>query len=138
MMFDEGKFYDPEAVDKSELNNSESKDMEDFLPKEQGEVISKRLGKLWKKFAFKGNPPKPGSPVEKRLFDTCDKYTNFAINMGLANVPSSDKVKRELHNQIALMVASKQRTIMLPHEAEEIADFACQFSRGFPLAEALL
>ncbi|MEI6528334.1 MAG: hypothetical protein WCO10_01520 [bacterium] len=135
----EGNFFDPEAyVDKSELPKAETSfEAEKVLTKNESTERSERLKILWKKFGFKGNPPKEGSPVEERLFKTCEKYINIVINPELSRLPGSDPARRELHNQIALMVVGKQRTAMASDQAEYIADFACRVSKGFPLSQAI-
>lgn len=115
---------------------------------------------LWKKYGFMGEPPIKGSPVEERLYETCRKYLKHAL--GEISTPpikksyekeimgdsenyfakktdliksSSDPSRRELHNQIALMVVGRQRSGMDSVSAEAIADFACELVNGCKLSE---
>lgn len=115
---------------------------------------------LWKKYKFIGEPPVKGSPVEERLYETCRKYLKHALGeVSVAPVKkyyepetvgdsenyfakkqdlvktSSDPSRRELHNQIALMVVGKQRSGMDSVSAEAIADFACELINGCKLSE---
>jgi len=116
------------------------------------------LVSLWKKYHFMGEPPVKGSPVEERLYNTCERYMRIVLNQDFV-VPlkkdpsgyeggenyfvkkteptSSDASRRELHNQIALMVAGTQRSGMAYARAEEIANFACELVNGYTLDKAM-
>lgn len=105
------------------------------------EARRERLVRLWKKYHFLGEPPIKNSPVEKRLFDACHAYMQHVISPELYKDPMrvtngslvaensedyfapmryakreqkspSETDRRELHNQIALMVTGKQRSGM--------------------------
>lgn len=116
------------------------------------------LEKLWTKYQFVGEAPFKGSPVEKRLYNTCKKYNAFSLDTSKYNaldtgtddenyfakprdflkiLGSSEAARRELHNQIAMMVTGRQRSGMDFDEATEIAHFACEFVYGCDMHEAL-
>lgn len=91
----------------------------DTLEKEQ-----KRIDGLWKRFHLNGQPPKAGTPVMDRLTDNCRSYLDFITNSKVSNMTSSDSIRRDIHNQIAIMVDGKKREDMSFDRAEEIAEFA--------------
>ncbi len=111
---------------------------------------------LWKKYRLFGEPPVKGSPVEERLRDTCRRYMEYATNpeqfkkiintdsenyfsqgRPLMKTGESNAARRELHNQIALMVVGNQRSGMHVERAEELADFASEYIYGCKVAEAI-
>lgn len=99
------------------------------------------LGILWKEYDFVGNPPKKGSAAETRLRKTCEEYVTYldskhlsGKNMATINV--SEGRRRQLHNEIALMVVSKLRSGMTNSLAEKIADFAFEYIKGYKISEA--
>lgn len=112
------------------------------------------LKELWKKYHFIGNPPLAGSPVEERLKDTCARYMKYVLGkveppqtqsntedyfaQFRANVkkPDSEASRRELHNQIALMVLGSQRSGMDITTAEQLTDFASELTYGCSIEEA--
>ncbi|MFA5184588.1 MAG: hypothetical protein WC456_03640 [Patescibacteria group bacterium] len=105
---------------------------------------------LWKKYGFRGQPPKAGSVVEKRLIDTCQEYldaikirakTGIQLdsritgqNINLDPMKRSDDHQRQLHNQISLMIIGANRSGLPPQMAEKISDFACELIYGMKLA----
>ncbi len=110
---------------------------------------------LWKKYHFVGNPPLSGSPVEERLNDTCKRYMKYVLGKVESpqkrtdtedyfaqfrqNIkkPDSEATRRELHNQIALMVIGKQRSGLELAKAEEITEFASELTYGCNVEEAI-
>lgn len=115
------------------------------------------LKELWKKYHFMGEPPFKDSPATQRLYDTCKRYLQYALdNKPLSPTykrdetedyfaqfrrkevrPISESSRRELHNQIAIMVLGKQRSEMEQDQADIIADFASELIYGMPIAEAI-
>ena len=105
------------------------------------------LEKLWRKYRFANKPPIKESVAEQRLFSACKKYISLVDNMPtlisagiqpdsenyFANrksvdfVKQSDSARRELHNQIAIMVVGKPRSGMEESLALKIADFAREY-----------
>lgn len=119
------------------------------------QIESSDLQVLWRQFRFPGQPPKAGSVAEQRLRDACENYVNIITAKQRAmTVPmeedgenyrrpdddrpsyyeqrtaSSDESRRNLHNQIAVMVYGQVRSEMDSATAEKLADFACQFAAG--------
>lgn len=104
------------------------------------------LLELWEKYDFPGQPPFKDSRAESRLKEACKKYSQIVHNLSssyihrgdaenyiprtksLERETSSDAERREAHNQIALMVAGEQRSGMAKGLAEQIADFALEYS----------
>ena len=105
------------------------------------------LEQLWGEYSFSGNPPVVGSVTEKRLKEACNKYANFmdhgkkmlsgeeAAIYGIKKISSSDVDRRELHNQIAIMVVGRQRSGMDEDLAKSIREFAYEYSRGYKIGE---
>ena len=110
------------------------------------------LKEIWAEYGFHGNPPFSGSLAEERLKETCDRYADF-MDYHKKELPgqqtkiygsefsnkkflSSEAGRRELHNQIAIMVAGKQRSGMEGDLAKHIAGFAYEYSRGYKVSEA--
>ena len=107
------------------------------------------LVKLWKKYHFLGNPPSADAPVTRRLYDTCKKYAEYILNEEISRKetpdsenyfqkttkkpPSSDLRRRELHNEIAIMVLGRQRTGMDERTALDVSDFATLLTHGYDL-----
>ncbi len=108
----------------------------------RGETLSPREGaerkkesnldRLWRSYKFSGVAPKEGTPAANHLFDVCSEY----VNMVLKNKGYSDIRRRELHNQIAIMVVGEVRSSMATKTAEHIADFASELVQGFRFDEA--
>lgn len=109
------------------------------------------LLELWERYEFPGKPPFKNSAVEKRLQDACREYRNEVDTLSSPNtyragdsenyVPESQRRiigrasvsesrRRDLHNQIALLVVSKQRSGMDRTMAEHIASFALEYADG--------
>ncbi len=89
-----------------------------------------KINKLWLKYKCKGNPPKFGTPVYKRLEDTCKNYIDLVINPVANRMSGSDSLRRKHHNDIAVMVDGGLREGMRPQRAEEISDFASMLVYG--------
>ena len=114
-----------------------------------------QLPKLWRQFRFTGQPPRPGTIAEQRLHDVCENYVNLiTVGQGAVTMPAeedsenyrrpddirpsyteqkvkiSDEHRRNLHNQIAIMVYGQARSEMNSALAKTIADFACQYITG--------
>lgn len=122
------------------INNQPEKNREPFLEE------------LWAEYGFKGEPPFAGSVAEARLKEVCNRYADF-VDFHKNELPAqqalvygssssnkkfiaSESGRRELHNQIAIMVVGKQRSGMEGHMAKHIAGFAYEYSRGYKVAEA--
>lgn len=116
--------------------------------------IDPDLLQLWEDYGFPGKPPFKGSKAEAKLKDICIRYRDIAENIeSISNnhlvqvrqqdsenffshkkdvtettFAKSDASRRELHNQIAMMVVSKQRSKMDNAEAQEIARFAMEYA----------
>jgi hypothetical protein len=135
-----------------------SREFVDENPEDVEEKIERdpELVFLWKKYKFFGEPPVKGSPVEERLRDTCRRYMEYATNpeqfkkivntdsenyfsqgRPLMKTGESNAARRELHNQIALMVVGSQRSGMNVGRAEELADFASEYIYGCKVDEAI-
>ena len=107
--------------------------------KEKESLFDPRLEGLWDDYDFPGHPPKKASQAEKRLYDKCVEYANTLDHSGhysaLSLAKSSDSRRRQLHNEIAVMVVGKQRSGMQPVQAEHIANFAYEYARGISLQD---
>ncbi len=106
------------------------------------------LHKLWRKYKFTTKPPIKGGVAEQRLLNACRSYINlvdnlpqminarsqqdsenyFAKNRAIDFVKQSDSSRRELHNQIAIMIVGKQRSGMDESLALHLADFAREYA----------
>jgi len=102
------------------------------------------IGALWRKYNFKGNPPRPGTPVEGRLNKACYEYISYIQSRAQANISEetpnnitrgSDTHQRDLHDQIAQMVFGLNRSQLPNNTAEKISDFACELIQGMTLKE---
>jgi len=91
------------------------------------------LSNLWKRYKFLGKPPLKDTAVEQRLKETCLSYYKLMTSDHLIRVKGSESKKRELHNQIALMVIGKQRSDIDTETAGKIAEFAYELTAGEPL-----
>jgi len=105
------------------------------------------LNKLWRKYKFTTKPPIKGGVAEQRLLSACRSYTSlvdnlpqminarsqqdsenyFAKNRSVDFVRESESDRRELHNQIAIMIVGKQRSGMEESLALHLADFAREY-----------
>ena len=102
------------------------------------------LEELWSGYGFPGRPPFEGGTAETRLKEACNKYAIFIDEDGTKSPKDrslherkiSDSERRKLHNEIALMVVSEQRSGMLNSMAEHIGEFAYEYARGYKIAEA--
>ena len=108
------------------------------------------LEELWEKYEFVGVPPFKNSIAENRLKQACRDYANIVnvlsstyLNKGdqenyvppnkiIQKVSASDSKRREIHNQIALMVIGKQRSVINNTLAIHIADFALEYAESNP------
>ena len=102
------------------------------------------LLKLWRKNGFPNRPPFKGSEAERRLKEACRSYTSLVKNADVINPRLKEdsenyfaKTKinnlgyetrrRELHNNIAVMVVGEQRSGMNEALATKIAKFALEY-----------
>lgn len=119
--------------------------MEHFesLPEKDSE--DKQIASLWRKYSFPGNPPLLSSIEGQRLLDNCRSYMDYALTNKIPSPPQydsenmysnarvdnwGDRRRRELHNNIALAVVGKERSLMDSWEAGEIANFASELVFG--------
>lgn len=106
------------------------------------------LEELWMEYGFHGKPPFVGSIAEKRLKETCDKYADCvdhnlnkipgdeaAAYGGVKKISTSESYRRELHDQIAVMIVGRKRTGMEESLANRITDFSYEYSRGYKIKE---
>ncbi len=84
---------------------------------------------FWKSFHFPTEPPKPDTPVEERLMDSCKQYVNTVLNSGKF-ASSSDAARRDLHNAIAIMTYGQARSDMDDYRSKQVADFAFSIVTG--------
>lgn len=96
-----------------------------------------KLVSLWREFGFIGKPPKDGSPVLERLKEACESYVKFVESESVHRVPGSEAKRRNLHNEIALMVIGKERSRVDLKTAEKITEFVCRFTRGVGCSQIL-
>lgn len=140
---------DSSSPETEETSVSESKELH-----EGGDIQ-----KLWKKYHWMGEPPRAGSPVEERLRETCRRYMKHVLGESTSpelsvikkggdsedyfaqfrkkEKDSSGASRRELHNQIALMVVGRQRSGMDTDLALKIAEFASEVAFNLSTAKAL-
>ena len=90
---------------------------------------------LWKRYHFRGDPPRPGTPAESRLIEYCSQYIDFTLNPKL-NGMIGQSSRRELHNTISVMLTGSSRQQINPAMAECISDFASLLVIGKTLAQA--
>lgn len=109
--------------------------MEAFKPRPNVEEEPSELLGPWKRFGFPGQPPRAGSLAEKRLLDNCQAYTDLVLSENSG--AGSDKERRRLHNEIAVMIFGKTRDEVDYDLAEKISDFASIISTGDTLKQAL-
>jgi hypothetical protein len=106
-------------------NDIEEEIKSDVTPEE-----SQKIANRWNRFRFQGKPPKPGSIAESRLVKACHDYASYLLEIGrgcggsLALAKGSDAKRRELHNNLAIMITGQQRSGMDETLAKEIATFA--------------
>jgi hypothetical protein len=103
------------------------------------------LRSLWKKYNFPNKPPFKGSVAERRLKEACEGYSNLVKNADVINPRlqqdsenyfAKTKIsnlgyetrRRELHNNIAVMVVGEQRSGMREDLATKIANFALEYA----------
>jgi len=101
------------------------------------EKENSELTNLWRQFNFMGEPPEPGSVAENRLREKCLSYTSFVLNEGKSGATGSDSYRRQLHNEIAIMVSGTQRSEMDFADADPIAEFAIKFATGMTREKAI-
>lgn len=97
------------------------------------------LEELWGEYDFPGRPPYEGSDAEKRLRQVCSQYCTFLTEQTGQNQKALklyDSERRKLHNQIAVMVVGKQRSGMDREQAEHIANFAFELTKGYKMSES--
>ncbi len=106
------------------------------------------LEELWERYEFPGTPPFKDSVSEGRLKQACRDYAGVVNNLqsshllkrdsenyippqrAVEKISSYDSKRREIHNQIALMVMGRQRSGMDSTLAEHIADFALEYAES--------
>lgn len=108
--------------------------MESFKPKPAADEEPSALLNYWRRFGFPGKPPKPGSVAEKRLLEKCQAYTDLVLSGGSSSV---DVGRRQLHNEIAVMIFGRPRTDMSYDLAEKISEFASLATTGQTLEQAM-
>lgn len=107
-----------------------------------------RLTKFWKEYKIPGEVLRKGTVAHKRLHDSCASYAYlvrhegergrnglmtedpedyFASRTGRIVGRSSDKYRRGLHNEIAIMLYGKPRSGMESNLAEHIMEFALHY-----------
>lgn len=91
------------------------------------------VARIWKKYHFRGEMPRPGSVAEQRMIALCNEYVNLAINPG--EVRSSNVSRRELHNRLAVMILGETRTGLRQDLADDISNFAAEVAYGLPIEE---
>lgn len=94
------------------------------------------LANLWRRFHLDGKPPKAGTVAEQRLMDKCQFYSNLLLDPNKTSATGSDSYRRQLHNEIAIMVTGKERSGMAFDDANNIAEFAVKLSTGMSIEEA--
>jgi len=87
---------------------------------------------LWKKYRFPGEPPPPGSVGEQRMRKYAEQYISATIGITTTSRVSaevraaSDSTRRNLHNQLAIMIYGEMRSGMPQRLATKICDFAAE------------
>ena|SRR3989344_4606311 len=116
--------------------------MESFSrPNKQEKETDQFLQVLWGDYEFSGRPPYVGSLAETRLKSICGKYAvlmddeHHSPEQTVSTIKISDNERRKLHNELALILVGRQRSGMTPGEAEHIAQFAYEYSRGYKLSD---
>ncbi len=108
--------------------------------RERESLFDPFLEDLWNKYNFSGHPPKKGSQAESRFFDKCALYATYLDHP--IHYPDehakkdSDSMRRQLHNEIAIMIMGQKRSGMKSSQAEHIANFAYEYARGITPDEA--
>ncbi|PIT93588.1 hypothetical protein COU00_03550 [Candidatus Falkowbacteria bacterium CG10_big_fil_rev_8_21_14_0_10_43_11] len=92
-------------------------------------VKSGAVAALYKKRGFNTQPPKPGSIAEERLINACKKYIPYVI----ADDASSEKNRRQFHNELGLMIMGQERSHLNNYDADRLADFAFELITGSPM-----
>lgn len=109
---------------------------EDIFEKDAKEREASSLEQYWKRFGFRGNAPKPGSPLEDRLRHKCQEYIDMVLDPMLSGALGQDR-RRELHNEIAIMATGKSREQMDYQVGEKVSEFASLVVTGMTLGKAL-
>ncbi len=100
---------------------------------EDQQKVAERITRLWGQYGFPGSPPKPKSIAQNRLEDYCRDYIHVLTDevMNKGNMAAlSDSRRRELHNNIALMVVGAERSALDQDEGDRIANFASELIFG--------
>ncbi len=99
------------------------------------EKLSIEIARLWKWYRFpKVNIPKPGGEAEQRLFAYAKDYLSECLHPN-SDIRISERTRRALHNQLAVMVLGEFRTNLSDDQADEIANFASELVYGVKLEE---
>ena len=100
-----------------------------------------QLDMLWSRYGFPGNAPKAGTPVEKRLQDKCREYAEkvfkYVIDPKRSIIQGSEKLRRSLHDEVAILIFGRRRDDLDIQTAENIAEFACELALGGTLDEII-
>lgn len=91
------------------------------------------LGRLWRKYNLFGEPLKPGTPVEARLREKCRAYSDLILG-GRVSDANGGSTRRQMHNEICIMVLGKAHADLSSATVEKIADFACELTTGMTAA----
>lgn len=109
-----------------------------FTPTET-EGAGGQLERLWNIYGFPGNAPKAGTPVEKRLQEKCREYAEKVvkdtIDPARSRTQGSESLRRDLHDEVSVMIFGKRRAGLDSRTAEQIGDFACELALGGTLDE---
>ncbi|MBI2474216.1 MAG: hypothetical protein HYV68_00790 [Candidatus Taylorbacteria bacterium] len=97
--------------------------------KRSAEKVDPLLAKLWRENNFFGESPVKNSPVEKRLRNLCEQYA-ATVSRTFGFTPERERNRRDLHNQLSLMLTGKQRDTLDCVEAEKIGNFAFILYKG--------
>lgn len=105
----------------------------------EAENSGERLGLLWSQYGFPGEAPRAGTPVEQRLQGKCrayaDKVVKDAIDPKRSLTEGSDRLRKDLHNELAIMIFGKQRDSLDPQSIENVTDFACELTHDGKLED---
>lgn len=111
-------------------------DDESVFERDARERDSSDLSQYWKRLNFRGEAPKPASPLEDRLRNKCREYISMVLDPQLRGAIGENR-RRDLHNEIAIMVLGKSRDD-LPYEVgEKVSEFASLVATGMTMGKAL-
>ena len=93
---------------------------------EDVKVASSDIERLYKKYRFNTQPPKPDGIAEGRLINACKQYIPYVIT----GDDSSEESRRKFHNELGLMIMGKERSHLNFEDADRLADFAFELITG--------